>query len=92
MIMGVRYFDWGLTRFEANGAPLVLLFHLIDFSDPLPARLVRGWKRRLFTLSGLPAAKKLDACRTMLDRVARSYRVTHTDDMIEAALQGGRLP
>lgn len=89
LVLGVRYFDWGVGRLEATRAPFVLLFHLIDFADPLPRTLVGGWKRKLFTLSHIGGDAKLNACRRILERVRRSYRITDTDGLIEAALGGG---
>lgn len=84
LVLGVRYFDWGLARHARAGAPLVLLFHLIDFAEPLPAGMLAGWKQRLFTLSHLGARTKLDACRRMLDRARRSFTFTDTTRLVDA--------
>jgi hypothetical protein len=85
LVLGVRYFDWGLARFANTRAPLVLLFHLIDFAEPLPSSMVGGWKQRLFTLSHIGGQRKLDACRRMLDRVRRSFSITQTTRVVDSA-------
>jgi len=85
LVLGVRYFKVGLARFVKTGAPLVLLFHLIDFAEPLAASTVSGWRQRLFTLSNIDGRRKLDACRRMLDQVRRSYTIADTDQLLELA-------
>ena len=51
IMLGSWYFRLGESRFRGRGAPLVLVFHLTDLSDPVPDELLPGWKARLFTLS-----------------------------------------
>ena len=74
-----------------TGAPLVLLFHLTDFAEPLPG--VTG-KRKLFTLSHLSGERKRARCRSMLERVRGHYRVETTEALLarhddRAAAAGG---
>lgn len=85
MVLGVRYFRTGLGRFAKTGAPLVLLFHLIDFAEPLTASTARGWRQRLFTLSNIDGRRKLDACRRMLDHARRSYAIVDTARLLDLA-------
>lgn len=85
LVLGTRYFDWGLARFRRTGAPLVLLFHLIDFADPLPRSMLSGWSQRLYTLSHIDGRRKSDACRRMLERVLRSYTLADTPALVAAA-------
>jgi hypothetical protein len=85
MVLGFRYFERGLARHARTGLPLVMLFHLIDFAEPLPASLASGWKKRLFTLSHVRSDRKLDACRRMLDRVRGSFTFTDTTRLLDVA-------
>lgn len=84
LVLGYRYFTSGLARHERTGAPLVLLFHLIDFADPLPAALLRGWRQKIFTLSHTTGERKRTACRRMLARVRESYEFTDTPGLLAA--------
>ena len=67
----------------------MLLYHLIDFADPLPAASVRGWAQRLYTLSFLRGERKRDRCRRMLEAVQSAYHVTDTRAIVNV-LQGRR--
>jgi hypothetical protein len=82
LVMGNWYFELGLRRVRPNAAPLVLLFHLTDFADPLPAYQLHGWKARLYTLSSISAADKLDRCRRMLEAVRKRYRIVSTAELL----------
>ena len=91
LVLGYRYFTSGLARHQRSGAPLVLLFHLIDFADPLPAALLRGARQRIFTLSHTTGERKRAACRRMLSRVREAYRFADTPGLLaEARRQGMR--
>lgn len=81
-LIGLSYYRWGLKRARRRGTPLVMLFHLIDFSDPLPAAQLSGWKSRIFTLSHIGAGKKQRACQRMLDEVAARYRIVPTAELL----------
>jgi hypothetical protein len=87
LVLGLRYFRWGLARFNRSGAPLVLLFHLIDFSDPLPRSQASGWSQRIFTLSHVSGARKRDGCRRMLEAVARACDITDTSNIVNRTMQ-----
>ncbi len=65
-------------------APLVMLFHLIDFADPLPSGMADRWTQRLFTLSHVDGTKKVDACRRMLEHVHRTFSTTETARLVDA--------
>ena len=41
LVLGNWYFRLGLARHRKSGAPLVLLFHLTDLAEPLPAAMRR---------------------------------------------------
>jgi len=84
LLLGYRYFSRCLRRFERCGAPLVLLFHLTDFADPLPRERRKGWKGRLYTLSTMSAARKRLRCQRILDRVLESFVVTTTSELLDA--------
>jgi len=78
LLLGYSYFRWCLGRFRRLGAPLVLLFHLTDFADPLPHEQLAGIKSRWMTLSNLTAEQKATRCHRMLEAVRRNYRIVET--------------
>jgi len=88
LVLGTWYFRLGLARFRALRAPFILLFHLTDFSDPLPADRLPNWKARLFTLSHLSAARKLRQCEKMMQLVQRHFRVADTAALLAEARSG----
>jgi hypothetical protein len=87
LVLGTWYFRAGLQRTARIGSPLVLLFHLTDFADPLPSESAPGWKRRFFTLSYLSAAEKRRRCGLMLAEVAGRYQLGPTADLLEGNLE-----
>ena len=89
LVLGDWYFRSGLRRFRRTGAPLVLLFHLTDFADPLPAAERPGWAATLYTLSFLSAARKRERCQRMLDLVTRDYELTDTARLLASHTQAG---
>jgi peptidoglycan/xylan/chitin deacetylase (PgdA/CDA1 family) len=88
LVLGDWYFRAGLADYRRRHAPLVLLFHLTDFADPLPDGRARGLRQRLFTLSHLPAARKRARCSAMLDLVRRHFTVTSTSQLLSACTNG----
>jgi len=78
LLLGDWYFKPGLKRFRKTGYPLVLLFHLTDFSDPLPTQKLNGFPSRLYTLSHITSERKTKRCQKMTDLVRRNYRITDT--------------
>ncbi len=80
--LGVWYFRAGLKNFRRKQLPLVLLFHLIDLADPLPAEMINGWKSRYMTLSNVGPAHKAAACRQMLAAVREQFRIVPTSDLL----------
>jgi peptidoglycan/xylan/chitin deacetylase (PgdA/CDA1 family) len=85
LVLGNWYFRLGLQRHRRCGAPLVLLFHLTDLADPLPAAMLRGPKTRFFTLSHLDGARKQMACARIIDEVKKHYRLVDTDTLLAEA-------
>jgi len=83
LLFGPSYFQLGLKRFLRSGAPLVLLFHLIDVADPIAPDRLKGLTRRLFTLSILSGQRKLERCQKMLDLVRQHYTLTTTPCLLE---------
>ena len=71
-----------MRRFRAGGLPLSLLFHLIDFSEPLAADRLRGLASKVFTLSTLGAGEKRARCHSMLRLVRDNYRIMTTYEAI----------
>ena len=83
LVLGMWYFRLGLSRFRRTRAPLVLLFHLTDLADPLPAEKTPGLRARLFTLSHLARERKLRGCEQALEAAREHYRIGCTDALIE---------
>jgi carbamoyltransferase len=84
-LLGERYFQWGLERHRRRGLPLVLLFHLIDFAEPLAASELRGWKSRVYTLSGQSAEQKRARCQRMIERIKLGFEVIPTERLLAEA-------
>jgi peptidoglycan/xylan/chitin deacetylase (PgdA/CDA1 family) len=82
LILGNGYFRMGIRRVRRTKAPLVLLFHLTDFADPLPTAELPGWKAKIYTLSFLSREEKLRRCARMLDLVRQHYRIVNTADLV----------
>ena len=85
-----EWFRAGLKDFRRRQSPLVLLFHLTDFAEPLPSARLRGWRQRLFTLSHLSAAHKRARCSAMLDLVGRHFSVTSTAQLLATCTSDSR--
>jgi len=81
-LTGLTYYRWGLNRVRRRGMPLVMLFHLIDFSDPLSAAQLQGWVSRIATLSNISGEKKKRGCQKMLDEIRARYRIVPTSELI----------
>lgn len=86
LVLGTWYFRLGLHRFRKTDAPLVLLFHLTDLADPLPANMAGNWRKRFFTLSHLNGPDKQGNCMRILEHVADYYRVVTTSTLLDMAL------
>jgi polysaccharide deacetylase len=87
LVVGTWYFRAGLQRTARSGAPLVLLFHLTDFAEPLASGAAPGWKRRFFTLSYISAAEKRRRCAIMMAEVAGRYQLGSTTELLEGNLE-----
>jgi hypothetical protein len=87
----MQYFERGLRRHLRTAAPLVLLFHLIDFADPLPAARLSGWSQRLYTLSHISGVRKRERCRRMIERVRHSFQFVGMERMLEYAREKRRV-
>jgi peptidoglycan/xylan/chitin deacetylase (PgdA/CDA1 family) len=88
LVLGQWYFRAGLTDFRRRRSPMVLLFHLTDFAEPLPHGRMRGWRQRLYTLSHLSAAYKRARCSSMLDLVRRHFTIASTAQLLAACGNG----
>lgn len=87
LILGDHYFKWGLRRFRKSELPLVFLFHLTDFSEPLPAERLPSLRSKIFTLSHLSVARKIQRCQAMLDLVRARYAVVPTVRVVQEQIQ-----
>ncbi|HSK18806.1 MAG TPA: polysaccharide deacetylase family protein [Longimicrobiales bacterium] len=84
LVLGEWYFAAGQRMAPTDTGPFVLLFHLIDFTDPLPKALLSGWKQRLYTLSYLSGARKRAACRRMLERISGAFTISSTNSIVQS--------
>ncbi len=84
LVLGNWYFGTGLAVQRRSGGPLVVLLHLTDLADPLPAHYLSGWKARIFTLSYLSAATKRRRCRAMLEAARATHRWLDSEDPLLA--------
>lgn len=82
LVLGTWYFRTGLRLARGTGAPLVLLFHLTDFADPLPDSLLPHRLARIYTLSHIDGAAKRSRCERMLQRAARDYEFVATNRLV----------
>lgn len=82
LVLGAWYFRLGLRLFRRTQAPLVLLFHLTDFADPLPKALLPHRRARVYTLSHLGSEAKRRRCARMLKIVAREYQLVPTGTLL----------
>jgi carbamoyltransferase len=83
LVVGDWYFTSGLKRAKMTRYPFVLLFHLTDFSDPLPNQHLNGFLSRLYTLSHIPSSRKIEKCQKMTDLVKCDYRMTDTSSFLD---------
>jgi carbamoyltransferase len=81
-MLGFRYFSWGLRRYRKTELPLVFLFHLTDFSDPLPSDRLLGFRSKMYTLSHRSSASKIERCQDMLEQVQEMYELTDTISLL----------
>jgi Polysaccharide deacetylase len=84
LVLGNWYFKTGLRQSIRQRLPLVLLFHLTDFADPVPDQDLPNWTAGVYTLSFLSQAEKLRRCTAMLEFVQRHYRIVSTTEFIES--------
>ncbi len=90
LVLGDWHFHAGLKRFLVTRAPLVLLFHLTDFADPLPAAERPNWAATFYTLSFLSAARKHECCQRMLGWAMRDYQLTDTAQLLASLAKAER--
>lgn len=85
LVFGTWYFRLGLRKYHKTGEPLVLLFHLTDFADPLPAEHLNGWKTSFYTLSFMRSEQKFKRCEGMLDIVRQKYQIVDTMELLRVS-------
>jgi hypothetical protein len=84
LVLGIPYYRLAFARFRLRRAPLVFLFHLTDFADPVPESRLNGWADRIYTLSHLSARRKQRRCGKMLDAVREHFRIVTTNELVRA--------
>jgi len=82
LVLGRPYFQLGFHMFRKRKSPMVLLFHLTDFADPLPQAWLPGWKSRIYTLSHLSGASKRLHCRKIIDFVRNECQIVPTTMLV----------
>lgn len=87
LVLGRPYLRWGIRRARRRGVPLVLLFHLADFAEPLLSEELCGWRSRLYTLSHRSVASKRTACQSFFDRVEANFRLVPTSALLDESQQ-----
>lgn len=87
LTLGSWYFRQGLRRAARDTTSFVLLFHLIDFAEPLPPERLRGVQSRIFTLSHRSAETKVERCGAMMNAVRRHYRIVATRELLDSNTQ-----
>ncbi|RDD62291.1 carbamoyltransferase C-terminal domain-containing protein [Ferruginivarius sediminum] len=82
LILGQGYFRRSLSAYARARLPVVLLFHLIDFAEPLPSDRLAGFKSRILTLSHRSAAAKRRQCRKVIEHVRESFDIVETSALL----------
>lgn len=82
LLLGGWYFRRGLARHRKTRAPLVLLFHLTDFADPLPRDRTPRAAMRIFTLSTMTAERKAERIDVMLESVRAKSTIVTTEELL----------
>ncbi len=85
LVLGLWYFRLGLGLVQRTSAPLVLLFHLTDFAEPLPESVIPNIPARLYTLSHLDSDVKAQRSRQMLQMVASRFQILSTRQLLDHA-------
>lgn len=88
LVLGTPYFRLGLSRFARRRVPMVMLFHLTDFAEPLPKHALPGFKARLFTISHRSRATKHARCADMLGAIRARFEIGPTAAMLAARRLG----
>jgi hypothetical protein len=85
LVLGTSYFRAGLSLARRSGSPFVMLFHLTDLADPLPAASLPTLRARFFTLSWLSRERKERRCARMLAALRREFELTQTRELVASA-------
>jgi peptidoglycan/xylan/chitin deacetylase (PgdA/CDA1 family) len=89
LLIGTRYFRWGLERRRPAALPFIFLLHLTDVAAPLPPDPAIGFKQRFFTLSHISEKNKVARCERMLNLVQANYRMVTTEELLREVESGG---
>lgn len=81
-----------LWRAAQRGVATALLFHLIDFAEPIERAHRGSAKLSLFTLSTRSAAAKRRACGRLLRFARKRFRLTPTLDLLAPYVGGAAAP
>ena len=79
LVLGMMYYRLALRRFRSRGVPMIFLFHLTDFADPVAD--LNGRRERVYTLSHLSAQEKRRRCQEMIDEIRKDFRVVTTTEL-----------
>lgn len=82
-VLGRWYFDWRLRAFRKTGAPLILLFHLADFAEPVSKDKLPNMRAKIFSQSHRSADAKAKHCAKVIARVRELYNITTTGALLD---------
>lgn len=83
ILLGKWYFDINFLTKGLKANPFILLFHLIDFSDPLSKNLISGIKDRLMSGSMVSENRKIMLSEYVIQKIMKHFDIKLTEIMIK---------
>ena len=82
ILLGRWYFDINFLTKGLRANPYVLLFHLIDFSEPLPNDLISGMKDRLMSGSVVSKNRKIRLSEYIIKKTMKHFDIKLTENVV----------
>jgi peptidoglycan/xylan/chitin deacetylase (PgdA/CDA1 family) len=82
ILLGRWYYDINFLTKGLKANPYVLLFHLIDFSEPLPNDLISGMKDRLMSGSVVSKNRKIRLSEYIIKKTMKHFDIKLTETMV----------
>jgi hypothetical protein len=82
ILLGKWYFDINFLTKGIKANPCVLLFHLIDFSDPLPNDLIFGMMDRILSGSLVTINRKIMLSEYIIKKTMKHFDIKLTETMV----------